>query len=271
MKYDVVARNIRQDLKMYLQAFSNLKSLVIGVSGGIDSAICCALARPVCDEMGVKLIGRSLPMASNKADEIHRANRIGETFCHDYKEVQLGFNDTYHALNILEDKVVDNVESTKDKAIRLGNIKARMRMIFLYDLAQQNKGMVLSTDNYTELMLSYFTLHGDVGDYGMIQNIYKTEVYELATFIANDECGDIGADALMACVYATPTDGLGITDSDLEQIGANSYEEVDEVLRCHFNDNSKYTDHPVIIRHHKTSFKRTNPYNIERNIVIKNA
>ena len=103
-------------------------------------------------------------------------------------------------------------------------------MIYLYDIAQEHNGLVLSTDNWTELMLGFWTLHGDCGDYGMIQNLWKTEVYEMAsTFVENLE--EKRSRALLDCIEAIPTDGLGISASDLDQIGAESYKEVDEILQ----------------------------------------
>ncbi len=96
MNYEIVAKNIRAELKSYLQT-SGLKSLVLGISGGIDSTLCVALAKPVCDELGVKLIGRSITIESNKDDERHRADLVGNAFCHDYKEVNL--TDEYNTLS----------------------------------------------------------------------------------------------------------------------------------------------------------------------------
>jgi len=66
-------------------------------------------------------------------------------------------------------------------------MKARIRMILLYDLAGGNDGMVLSTDNYTEYLLGFWTLHGDVGDFGMIQSLWKTEVYDMVEWIRDNE------------------------------------------------------------------------------------
>lgn len=255
VNYDPVVNKIRTELEEYLEK-SRLQSLVIGVSGGIDSALCCALARPVCNKLGVKLIGRSLPIQSNKDGEISRATKIGEDLCHDFKEVSK-LNDAVCSF-IPDDFWEDN---EFNRAVRLGNIKARMRMIYLYDVAHYNKGMVLSTDNLTELFLGFWTLHGDVGDYGMIQSLWKTEVYEMAEYLMKEE----EIPVLLDAINATPTDGLGITDSDLDQLGARTYAEVDKILQSYliYGEN-KYKDHAVIKRHLKTDFKRDNPFNIHR-------
>jgi len=254
-KYTIEA--IRNNLRTYIKD-NKIKSLIIGVSGGIDSALACALAFPMCKSIGIPLVGRSLPIQTNKPDEIDRANKIGNEFCTNYKEEDL--SDTY-------DKIKEPfiLYSTP---ISLGNIKARLRMIYLYDQAQKNCGMVLSTDNYTELLLGFWTLHGDVGDYGMFQSLWKHEVYQLSFYIINYEyINTEQRKAITDCIYATPTDGLGITNSDLDQLGADSYEEVDRVLQLYL-EKGLCEEHPVVQRYLKTMYKRNNPYNISREQIV---
>ena len=224
--YKTAVENIRAELKNYIQK-NNIKSLAVGISGGIDSALTVALAKPVCDELNISLIGRSITIETNKADEISRAKAIGENFLTDFKEIDL--TEGYKLMTSLI--IEDEKSEEKDRAfkIRQGNIKARTRMIYIYDLASKNKGMVLSTDNYTELLLGFWTLHGDVGDYGMIRNMWKTEVYDMSRFLASEMKNATAKKALLDCVTAIATDGLGITSSDLEQIEAKSYEEVDQI------------------------------------------
>lgn len=276
MDYETSIKNIRQDLKDYITK-SGLKSLVIGISGGIDSALCAALARPVCDELSIPLIGRSLPILSNKTDEKERAKAVGEAFCTEFEEEDLTqpFADLAVAMNLVGSWErgrytikIGKKQSTGDK-IRIGNTKARLRMIRLYNIASETEGMVLSTDNYTELLLGFWTLHGDVGDYGMIQNLWKMEVYGMAKHIAQTHPGK---EALMACVEATPTDGLGITDSDLDQLGVDTYNEADRILKIWIGEDEDakkgYEDHPIVLRYKRTRFKRENPYNIPRRIIL---
>jgi NAD+ synthetase len=262
--YSEAVKNIRNEFKNYLLK-SNLKSIVLGVSGGIDSALCAALAKPVCDETGIKLFCRSITISTNKPDEILRAKKVGEAFGNDFREVDLSEAFDFMLPLIAED------EKTADKSlhnfkIRGGNLKARLRMLYLFDLAAKEKGMVLSTDNYTELLLGFWTLHGDVGDYGMIQSLWKTEVYEMAKYLVSQMKNEIEADALMSCINAVPTDGLGITNSDLDQIGASSYEEVDLTLIEYLKnpDDKKYIENKVVQRKVSSEFKRTNPFNIPR-------
>lgn len=268
LKCKKVVKNIREYLKFYIED-NKLKSLIIGVSGGIDSALCSVLAKPVCDELDIPLIGRSIPIESNKEEEIERANMIGDNFCTEFNEVDL--TSTY--LNLKDTLITfNNEEVDKSFLIRMGNLKARIRMIFLYDLAKKNKGMVLSTDNYTEYLLGFWTLMGDVGDFGMIQNLWKTEVYKISKWLFKKELitDKDKRTALQSCIYATPTDGLGITDSDLEQLGAESYKEVDRILKSciNYDCNMLELEHPVYNRYMNTEFKRNHPYNIPRDLLL---
>jgi NAD+ synthase len=298
MNYEIAIQNIRRELKDYLIT-NNLKSLVLGISGGIDSCLCATLAKPVCDVLGIPLIGRSLPITTNAQDEIDRAELTGREFCTNfrrefltetfYKCVEINPDPTYTYIESIDKLGLSKEEMLKDYKIRTGNIKARIRMIFLYNLAAMNKGIVLSTDNYTELMLGFWTLHGDVGDYGMIQNLWKSEVYDIAEWLALNEYYDNrdAYDALMLSIGALATDGLGVTDTgDLGQIlpdwkgnSRDGYKEVDRVLQV-WEDRfrlgtkqqeiieSEYSKNPVIQRHKNTAFKRTNPVNISRAVIL---
>ena len=261
--------NIRKELTTYITE-NNIRALVIGISGGIDSALCAALADPVCEFMGIPLIGRSLPISTNKKDEIERAIKVGAAFCTDFKEERNpSLEEIYDYYRKLL-SITTGIDGTIEEKIRAGNIKARLRMIYLYDLAAEHKGMVLSTDNYTELLLGFWTLHGDVGDYGMIQQLWKTEVYSMAQYIVAMSDDDTQRSSLLDCIVAAPTDGLGITNSDLDQLGAENYGEVDRILQAWIEGDGKekYTDHPVVRRYERTHFKRNNPWNIPRDKIF---
>ena len=231
-------------------------------------SICAALAKPVCDELKIPLIGHSLPINSNKEDEKERAKMIGKGFCTKFKEISLAPICDFMVKQNLKEKS----ESETEYLIRLGNIKARLRMIHLFDLAQKNKGMVLSTDNYTEYLLGFWTLHGDVGNYGMVQNLWKTEIYKLSEELVTRYSIEHKLNeklALQACIDAVPTDGLGITNSDLDQLEVNSYKEVDRILSEWLSGNTEFKDSPIVKRHLKSQFKRRDPLNISRDILMQ--
>lgn len=272
--YSNMYDNIQRDLLTYITE-ENLKSLVLGVSGGIDSALAAALAKPVCDTLGIPLIGVSIPIKTNKPEENYRAKLIMDSFCtiQMKQDLSLLYLLAKDATDIatMEHKVEESETAEK---IRNGNIKARLRMIYLYNLAQYHKGMVLSTDNLTEYYLGFWTLHGDVGDYGMFQNLWKTEVYGLAKWIIGSILTtDAEKAALRLCVDAVPTDGLGITDSDLDQIGCKTYEEVDNYLyNIFFCSSPEVFNSPaskkVVTRYENSEYKRNNPYNVPRERIV---
>jgi NAD+ synthase len=271
MDYELAVKNIRSELKDYIVK-GNLQSLVIGVSGGIDSAVCLALAKPICDELGIPLIGRSLPTRTNTTGENSRAKRLGAAFCTEFLEtsIQSGFTKLSDLID--ENYEVYPEEDDHKDNIRFGNIKARLRMILLYDLASANDGLVLSTDNWTEYLLGFWTLHGDVGDYGMIQELWKTEVYDIADYLVRYELTDGAQLSMKNTIEADATDGLGISPTDLDQImpgwegnSRDGYAKVDSILRNHIKSGWGDLDDLVLQRYHRTEFKRNNPYNIKRN------
>lgn len=224
---------------------NNLKCMILGISGGIDSTVVAAICHEVSKRTGVPLIGRSLPTKFNKEAEVSAANLVGKAFCNDFEEVPI--KNPYESFLSLLDRAECGIT-----AIANGNIQARLRMIYLYNLASIHKGLVMDTDNLTENNLGYFTIHGDVGDFNPIGGLWKTEVFELAKWLKEhywEECEHIHAqessnevckqyvhmrykfEALNASLKLKPTAGLGITDSDLDEIGADSYEQVDYVLQ----------------------------------------
>ena len=276
INYEKVLDNISESVKAYLIKYK-IKSLVIGISGGLDSGINAAILYPICKELGIPLIGRYIHIESNKEDEMKRANQIGNVFCTDYKTEDL--TELYHmSVPFYEEKKIDI--PTFDDKIRRGNIKARMRMIKLYNLAQENGGIVVDNDNMTEHLLGFWTLNGDVGDITPLANLYKTEVFELAKFIRDNYKHRNGnfineINAIDDIINAVPTDGLGITSSDVEQFGVKSYDEVDKILWIYLNNASEkaitelydeYGKEPVdkvIKRHLNSDFKRHHPYKVK--------
>ena len=217
---------------------NNLKCMVLGISGGIDSTVVAAICHEVSKRTGVPLIGRSLPTKHNKEGEKSAALLVGKAFCDDFKEVSIKYPyDAY--LDFLEG-IDEDINPIAD-----GNIQARLRMIYLYNLASIHRGLVMDTDNLTENNLGYFTIHGDVGDFNPIGGLWKTEVFELASYIRDHyhfearvhsnpkliEEAFNKATAVEESLKLKPTAGLGITDSDLDEIGADSYEQVDYILQ----------------------------------------
>lgn len=236
LNYEHVFNTLVEETAKYITK-NNLKAMVLGISGGIDSTVVAAICHEVSKKTGIPLIGRSLPI-KNKSDEFDVSELVGQVFCDDFKVVNL--------LNMYQHVNQSVGEGTLGTPISKGNIQARLRMIYLYNLASIHRGLVMSTDNQTEYQLGFWTIHGDVGDFDPIQGLWKTEVYELAKWLIGYYygCGikkEVDADgarkicdmceAIKKSMSLTPTDGLGISNSDLDQIGAKSYYDVDRVLQ----------------------------------------
>ena len=261
---------------------NNLKAMILGISGGIDSTVVAAICHEVFNKTGIPLIGRSLPTKFNKEGETTTADLVGKAFCTDYKVASI-----QNWYTEISDQLFYS-EKTPRKIVCNGNIQARLRMIYLYDLAGNNNGIVIDTDNLTENNLGYFTIHGDVGDFNPIGGLWKTEVFELAKYLTsyykNISCVHSNTElifenlnkskAIEESLKLKPTAGLGITNNDLEEIGAESYEQVDKVLQC-LTDSSISTDtiddipdtvlESIVKRHNASKFKRKQlPIKIDR-------
>lgn len=293
LNYEHVFNTLVEETAKYILR-NNLKAMVLGISGGIDSTVVAAICHEVSKKTGIPLIGRSLPI-KNKNDEFDVSKLVGEAFCDDFGVVNCGT--MYYEFRRFAEESERILRSTPSdssdsyyrlEAIQCGNIQARLRMIYLYNLASIRKGLVMSTDNQTEYQLGFWTIHGDVGDFDPIQGLWKTEVYGLAnwlvsyyrsnkgTYVPSDSIAERDKrwdmeDALIKSIALTPTDGLGISNSDLDQIGAKSYYDVDRVLQtltCKASpENDKLQDEltvelgPDVVgkiteRHFKSRFKR---------------
>ncbi len=269
----------------------NLEALVLGISGGIDSTVCAAICHEVTKRVPVKFIGRSLPTKFNKEGETTTADLVGNAFCGNFQTVNIHnmYNRLAVDITVAENGMITNPKYPQTP-IANGNIQARLRMIYLYNLASIHKGIVIDTDNLTEHNLGYFTIHGDQGDVNPIGDLWKTQVFELAEWLqlhyASEESNSSKVAALEASLQLKPTAGLGITNNDLEEIGAESYEQVDGILqeilawkwlskkrgdfpegdlkeqREQFLDEQQMLDTPidvilnVVDRHFKSEFKR---------------
>lgn len=241
MEYWKVFNNIVDETCKYLQN-AGLKSMILGISGGLDSTVVAAIGKEVFKRTGIKLIGISMPTSTNKLDETISADLALEAFCNEAKNFSISF--TYQMMQ----DYADSLNGNKSTNISRGNIKARLRMIFLYDLASVNNGLVLDTDNMTEHNLGFWTIHGDVGDFNPIGGLWKGEVYKLAEWIRDNQYkkDSIEYSALDKAIKLTPTDGNGVAEGgDMAQIApGKTYEDVDKILK--FVTNNPYR-HPQAV------------------------
>lgn len=240
---------------------NNIRALILGISGGADSTLMAAVCNEVRNRSGIPFYGYSL-LIKNKPDELTSSDLTGNAFCVKtfYREVaQYDFYKSYienlynydycdndrDILCDLSGKSISEIEGMMPEQTKIanGNIMARLRMMYLYNQAGIKKGIVIDTDNLTEHYLGFWTIHGDEGDFNPMGGLWKTEVYSilkwlhakyysesyLDTEIINKNSYDKMV-ALEKAINITPTDGNGISSSDLEQIGGKDYTEVDKIL-----------------------------------------
>lgn len=252
LNYERVFNVLVKETSNYMTK-NHLKAMVLGISGGIDSTVVAAICHEVSKQTGIPLIGRSLPI-KNKNDEFNVSELVGKAFCDDFKVCPMtrlyhaALKEVYQVENMERHESTYTIEELEQAngqtKVANGNIQARLRMMFLYNLASIHNGLVMSTDNQTEYQLGFWTIHGDVGDFDPIQGLWKTEVYGLAKWLSDyyiqnvtelrEDVGGLShkqAYAIGQSIALTPTDGLGISNSDLDQIGAKSYYDVDRVLQ----------------------------------------
>ncbi len=194
----------------------SFKNVVIGVSGGIDSAV------------SFSLLAKSIPPQNIFAAHLHyfksQINLINTLL----KKANIPQKNIY---NISIKEPVDSfrnllhLEGEKTNTfqvdqVRLGNIMARVRMIILYDLAKKHNGLVCGTENKSEKLLGYFTRFGDeASDFEPIQHLYKTQIIQLAKYLKVP--GNL--------IKQAPTAGLWTGQTDEGDFGF-SYREADNVL-----------------------------------------
>ena len=198
---------------------NNIKSLVVGVSGGIDSAVVSTL----CAETGLPTYVLSMPLLSSAKNDILSDSYV-KTLEANYSNVTRvrvelsGVYDKFiHSLNWW----TDSSEYTSNELTN-ANTKSRLRMVTLYQVAGSVNGIVVGTGNKVEdYGVGFYTKYGDGGvDIAPIADLYKTEVWMLGEYLNVDE----------RIISAPPTDGLwddGRTDED--QIGA-SYAELEQAM-----------------------------------------
>lgn len=229
--YSKFVENSRKWLKKYIQN-NHLQSIIIGISGGIDNTVSCAIASPVCKELGIPLIGRSLPTVSNHDVEIDAADLVGNAFCDNYAKRSIEA-DYIQLLGSLE-------REGEVSKLQRGNIKARLRMIYLRHLASVYKGVVLDNDNFTEWNLGFWTVGGDSPmDINLgLHYLWKTEIYELADYLCDEYMESTvpikhtkRSEAIKKSMALIPTDGNGVSNSDCDQFGLDNYNQVDDVLK----------------------------------------
>ena len=192
----------------------NIKALVVGVSGGIDSAVVSTL----CAKTGLPTYALTMPLLSKKENAaLSDGHALGLVKRYsNVTNVNVDLTETYKVFNLFVDDTF-----TKNELAN-ANTKSRLRMVTLYQIAGSVGGIVVGTGNKVEdYGVGFYTKYGDGGvDIAPIADLYKTEVRELGSYLR----------VRREIIDAKPTDGLWEDGrSDEDQIGA-TYAELEEAM-----------------------------------------
>ncbi|WP_430504268.1 NAD+ synthase [Haloparvum sp. PAK95] len=204
-----VARDaIVEFLRTYLSK-SDADGYVLGISGGLDSAVAATLAVEAVGPS--RVTGIVMPGEPSDPENMADARKLCAALDIDHYEVDIA---------PLVEGFSDAIPYDLEK-VGLGNVRARTRMVLWYADANANDRLVLGADNRAEVLLGYFTKHGDNGvDVSALGDLYKTEVAALARYV----------DLSDRFIEKTPTAGLWEGQTDEGEIGVR-YAVVDDVLR----------------------------------------
>lgn len=245
MNYENIQNELVSFLKNSLKE-TNCESFIVGLSGGIDSAVSLTLCSLVKDiKTYAFLMPTSISNKNNLEDAIQLCKKLGIE---------------YEILNI--ENILDSYKLTLKNnlnKIRQGNLSARIRMSILYDKSAQLNGCVVGTSNLSERMLGYFTIFGDGAcAFNPIGEFFKSDLFEFAKFLKIDE----------KFIKKAPSADLYDGQTDEDEFGF-SYKQIDQVLKKIYFGNASndelYKDFPknlvdfILNKIEKNSFKLNQP------------
>lgn len=223
---------------------TGLKRVVIGLSGGLDSAVVAVLAHKA---FGESLLSVKMPSQFSSQSSLDDADELCAKF---------GIKSETRDISALLDAY--GIEELSP--LRIGNLSSRLRMINLYDISAREGALVLGTSNKSELMLGYGTLFGDLASaLNPIGDLYKTEVFELARYLGVPE----------SIVNKAPSADLWEGQSDENELGY-TYAQLDSVLRRYVEERASEAEllaegfdeklvKMVVKRIYQNQFKRRMP------------
>ena len=227
---------------------SGLNGFVVGVSGGIDSAVTSTL----CAKTGLNTIVLNMPI-HQKSNQFDRSNEHINWLKNNFKNVtsyEINLSDVY-------DSFSNSLPKSNQDELSMANLRSRIRMSNLYVFASNKKYLVAGTGNKVEdFGVGFYTKYGDGGvDISPIADLLKSEVFMIANHLG----------VVSSIQIAKPTDGLWDDDrSDEDQLGA-SYDELEwamSYLESNFQYDLSEREKKVLeiySRHHRTNLHKMNP------------
>lgn len=188
------------------------KSVVLGLSGGLDSAVVAVLCKEVFDN---NLLCVLLPSQFSSKSSINDALELCKKFDIKYEIVSI------------EPIVSSYIENMNNSNLRIGNFSARARMSVLFDISARENSLVVGTSNKSEIYLGYGTIFGDLAcAINPIGNIYKSDLFEFARYIGVTD----------AIINKKPSADLFEGQSDEADLGY-TYSKIDQFLKAFIDKN----------------------------------
>jgi NAD+ synthase len=208
---------LQDNISAWIRNYANsagMRTLVVGISGGIDSAVVSAL----CARTGLNTIAVTMPI--RQRPDLHDLSiQQGVWLSQNFDNVRHEIIDVTPVFDVFEARL-----NQYDNLLGMANSRSRLRMVTLYQIAQSTQGLVVGTGNKIEdFGVGFYTKYGDGGvDISPIGDCYKTQVWQMGR--------ELGV--LQEIIDAAPTDGLwddGRTDQD--QLGGMTYVELECAMR----------------------------------------
>jgi NAD+ synthase len=186
---------------------------ILGLSGGLDSSVCAALAARALGPKNV--LGLRLPYGESFTADLDDAGAVADSLGIRIETINIApMIDAYFQRHPTESRV------------QRGNKMARERMSILYDFSARERALILGTSNKTELLIGYGTIHGDMAcAINPMGDLYKTQVRQLAAYLEIPE----------NVRRKKPTAGLWDGQTDEDELGL-TYDEIDEILFHHVDE-----------------------------------
>ena len=203
---------------------NNFEKVLVGLSGGIDSALTATIA---VDALGSNnVIGVALPSKYNTEESLVDAKSLAKNLDIEFKVIEIEEMVNIFR-NTLSESVNEELGQTTDE-----NIQSRVRGNILMALSNQTGAMVVSTGNKSEMAVGYSTLYGDLaGGFALLKDLYKTEVYNLANFR-----NSISSVIPQNTIDKEPSAELRPDQFDKDSLP--EYELLDDILRMYIEEDS---------------------------------
>jgi NAD+ synthase len=206
--WDLIERHLLYFLEDEVKK-TGLNRVVVGLSGGLDSAVVAVLLKKV---FGENLLAVMMPSQYSSESSLRDARELIDKFSIRSEKVDIS--------QYLE---VFNSQNSDATDLRRGNFSARVRMVTLYDISARESALVIGTSNKSEILLGYGTLFGDLASaINPIGDIYKSELFSFAKYLGVPD----------SIVNKPPSADLYDGQSDENDIGY-SYEEIDKIFKMY--------------------------------------